>query len=256
MSKSSRPWKGVAVSIVIALIVLLIGCGGGGGGGGGTGATATAGVTGATNGNAGQGTVNYTIQWPVQTRSLPPYALSVVISVFNFGTTDLVDQQTINRDQTGAYNQTVAFTLPTGKYTIVAEARPEVNGGGDTMASDSLTIDVSDGGTQTTTLNFTDLVAKLFIDDLPPSATVGQTIQLSAHAQDSQGNAILLPANALDWSIVSGSDFASITSDGKLTLNSPGSVTIQVREIVTNVTTTKSITLTQGSTNGVIIIVS
>jgi hypothetical protein len=180
----------------------------------------------------------------------------VVISVYDFGTSNLVDQQVVNRISPLAHNQTVTFNLPPGKYTIVAEAKPNEDGGGDTIASDTVTSTVVNGQSTSTTLTFTSLVAKLIIDDLPDQATVGQTIVVDAHAEDEDNNAILLPNDALDWSITSGGQFANITPDGHLTLLSAGSVTIQVREIDNNITATKSITLVQGSTNGVIVIVN
>ena len=255
MSNANRPWKGAVVLLITLLIAILIGCGGGGGGG--NGGTVTGGGTTGTTGNNGSGSVMYTIQWPVESRALPSYTLSIVISVFDFGTTTLVDQETINRsNNSNAYNQTVTITLPPGKYTVVAEAKPQANGGGDTIGTTTVTATIANGQSTSATFQFTDLVAKLFIDDLPAQATVGQTIQVNAHAEDSQGNAILLPPAALRWSITSGQSSAIISPTGLLTLLAAGSVTIQVQEVDLGIKATKSITLVQGSTNGVIIIVS
>ena len=253
--------------LITLLVVILFGCGGSSDGGGGIGsasasasasatATATGGATTATTGGGGSGTLLYTLQWPISSREIPSYALSVIISVYNFGTTTLVDQKVVNRGGPLAHNTTVNFNLPPGKYTIVAEAKPNNDGGGDTIASDTVTSTVVNGQTTSTTLTFQSLVTKLVIDDLPAQANVGQNITVHAHAEDDQNNAILLPTDALDWSITSGGQFANMSSDGHLTLLSPGSVTIQVREIDNNITATKTITLVQGSTNGVIVIVS
>ena len=262
MSNANRPMKGVVVLLISILIAVMIGCGGGGGGGtssgGGTTATtgATTGATTATTGTNGSGSMSFTLQWPVQTRSIPSYAQSIVISVYTFNTTNIVAQQIVNRSNPAAYNQTITINVPPGKYTVVAEAKPGLNGAGDTIASVTLTITVANGQTTSTTINPTTLITKLFIDNLPSQASVGQTIQLTAHAEDANHNAILLPAAALDWSIISGSQFASITSRGQLTVLGVGTVTVQVREIETDITATKSITFVQGSTNGVVIIVS
>lgn len=256
MSKAHRPTKGVVVFLIALLVVVLIGCGGGGGGGTGGGTSATAGGT-STSGSTGSGSLLYTIEWPVSSRSIPPYALSVVLTAYDFGTTNIVDQIVLNRSNNkAAYNATVTFHLPPGKYTIVAEAKPDPDGGGDTLASDTVTQTVVNGGSATTTLVFANLIESLFIDDLPTQATVGQSFQINAHAEDSGGNAILLPSEALDWTITSGGQFANITSDGVFTVLGEGSVTIQVREIDTGLTATKSITLVQGTTNEVVIIVS
>ena len=260
MSSAIRPARGVVVLLITLLVAILIGCGGSGGDGGGSGSgvttATTAGSATSTSGNTGQGTLLYTLQWPVSSRAIPSYALSVVISVYELGTTNIVAQATVNRGSGAAHNQTVTFNLPPGQYTVVAEAKPDLDGGGDTVASDTFTSTVVNGQTVSTTIQFDALVDALFIDDLPSQASIGQQIQLHAHAEDSDGNGIFPPSDALDWTITSGGAFADITSDGKLTLLSPGSVTIQVREIDSDITATKSVTLVEGPTNGVIIIVS
>jgi len=261
MPTANRPWKGVVVLLITLLVVIVIGCGGGGGGGGTGLTTATGGTTaGGTTGTPGNGTAQFTIQWPslpsASFRALPSYTMSVVISVFTFDTNQIVAQQTIDRTQSTAYQQVVPFTLPAGKYNIVVEAKPNAAGGGDTIATDTVTTTVSEGQTASTTLVFTALVTKMFIDDLPATATIGTPFQVHAHAEDQNGNAILLPSDALHWSIISGSSFATITSDGIFTPNAPGPVTIQVEEVDSGLKATKSITLQQGSQNGVVVIVS
>ena len=260
MPTANRPWKGVVVLLITLLVVILIGCGGGGGGGTGGTTTTGGGTSGGTTGNPGNGTAQFTIEWPslpgVLFRDLPSYTMSVVISAYTFDTNQIVAQQTIDRTQPTAYQQVVPFTLPAGKYNIVVEAKPNAAGGGDTIATDTTTVTVAEGQTASTTLVFTSLVAKMFIDDLPPTATIGTPFQVHAHAEDQDGNAILLPSTALRWSIISGSSFASITSDGIFTPNAPGSVTIQVEEVDSGLKATKSITLQQGSGNGVVVIVS
>lgn len=262
MPTAIRPFKGAVVLLITLLVVILIGCGGGGGGGGGvTGATATGGGT-ATGGSTGgpPGTAQYQIDWPalppVVSRDLPTYTLSVVVTAYAFGTNQIVAKKIVNRAQGTAYTEVVSFDLPPGKYTITAEAKPGLNGGGDTIAEDTTTTTVNSGQTVSTTLNFTALAATLFIDDLPTSAKIGTSFVVHAHAEDENGNAILLPPAALHWSIISGNQFADITTDGNFLPLAPGSVTIQVQEIDSGITATKSITLVQGSTNGVVIIVS
>ncbi len=260
MPTAIRPFKGAVVLLITLLVVILIGCGGGGGGGGGvTSSTATGGATGATTGGA-PGTAQYQIDWPAMppslSRNLPTYTLSVVITASDFTTNQIVAQKIVNRSQGGSYTEVVSFDLPPGKYTITAQAKPNLNGGGDTIAEDTITTTVASGQTVSTTLSFTTLAVKLFIDDLPTSAAIGTSFVVHAHAEDQDGNAILLPTAALHWSIISGGQFAEITPDGNFLPLAPGSVTIQVQEVDSGILATKSITLVQGSTNGVVVIVS
>jgi hypothetical protein len=257
MSEARRPWKGVFILLVVALVAILIGCGGGGGGGGGL-----TGVTGATTatdgGSGGAGSLVYTIEWPTATpssRTIPTYAKSVVISIYNLAE-QLIDQRTINRTQDGPYSVNINFNLPAGSYTVICEAKSGTDGGGSTLAEDTFAAQVIDGQETDQTLDFTTTINQLFIDDLPSQVNINHTIQVGAHAEDSEGNQFALPKAALDWSIVDGAEFASITPDGQLTLSSVGSVTIQVREIETDIIAQKTITLVEGTTNGVIVIVN
>jgi len=264
MFNAKRRSNGVIVLLITLFVLIVIGCGGGGGGGGGSasGGSASAGATGSsataggTTAGAQPGTLIYTLQWPVETRGIPPYALSVVVNVYRSGTTALVAHQTLTRSKSTSFDQNVSFSLPAGNYRVVAEAHLNGNGAGDVVASATLNVTVTSGQSSTTVLDLTSTISKLFVDDLSAQGTVGDQIQLSAHAQDTDGNALLLPTGALVWSITDGDDKALVTPDGALTLLAPGSVTVQVRDIDTDITATKTLTLVQGPTNGIIIIVS
>ena len=259
MPTAIRPFKGVVVLLITLLAVILIGCGGGGGGGGTSGGPTTGGGSGGGTGGP-PGTAQYQIDWPalppIISRDLPTYTMSVIVTASDFDTNQIIAQKIVNRAQGGSYTEVVSFDLPPGKYTITAQAKPNLNGVGDTVAEDTITTTVVSGQTVSTTLTFTTLAVKLFIDDLPTSATIGTSFVVHAHAEDQDGNAILLPAAALHWSITSGGQFAEITPDGNFLPLAPGSVTIQVQEVDSGITATKSITLVQGSTNGVVVIVS
>lgn len=266
MSNAKRRMNGVAVLLATLVVILVIGCGGGGGGGGTltTGATtattgATTATTATTGTTSGNGNVNFTLQWPAQaptSRAIPSYAASVEITVFAFGSPDIVFEESINRNKTFPYNQPVRINLPVGKYTIHVDAKPLAGGGGDTIATATIQVTVSNGQTVNATFTMNSLVSKIFIDDLPPTASVGNSIQLTGHAEDSVGNAILLPPNALTWSITSGGSFATLTAGGLFNVIAPGSVTIQAQEVDSGIKTSKSISLDSGPANGVIIIVS
>src|SRR5438045_7703740 len=120
MFNQMRPWKGVIAVLVAVTVLIVIGCGGGGGGGGSTGltgTTSTSGATGSTStsgstGTVGSGTLVYTLQWPAETRAIPSFAPSVVVTVYTAGTTHVVATKTVNRNQVFAYNQNVTFNLP------------------------------------------------------------------------------------------------------------------------------------------------
>ncbi len=263
MSKGKRHNKGVLVLLVTLVVILVIGCGGGGGGGGGSLSTTgtTTATTGGTTGTTGttSGNVSLTFQWPTEaptSRSIPSYAASIVLTIYTTGTTNVVFAETFDRNQAFPYNQVVTVNLPAGKYTIHLDAKPFAGGHGDTLASAVLPITVTDGENATVGFTITSLVATIFIDDLPAQAAVGDSVQLSAHAEDKSGNAILLPQNALNWSITSGNSFASVTTGGLFKVIAPGTVTLQATEVDSGATTTKQLSLSAGPSNGVIIIVS
>lgn len=258
MHNGARRYNGViAVLIAFAMAVFVIGCGGSGGsgsglnGGGGSG-SGSGGGTGATV----YGDVPYTFTWPTQTRDIPGYALSVVITVYIGSTNIVADQKVINRTDPSTYQESVSFHLPVGSYRVVAAARPDADGVGDDLARTTFLINVVEGQNPETNLTFNTLITQVFIDNLPSQATVGQEIQLSAHGQDAKHNSILLPLRALDWTLTSGQDNAIVTEDGKLTILQPGSITIQVQEIDTGLTASKSVNLIAGTGNGVVVIVS
>lgn len=261
MSNGKRHMKGVVVLLVTLAVILVIGCGGGGGGTSLSTTGTTTATTGGTTGTTGttSGNVSFTLQWPAQaptSRSIPSYAASIIVTVYATGTTDVVFTETIDRTQAFPYNQVVTLNLPVGKYTVHLDARPFAGGLGDTLASAVLPITVTDGENATLSITINTLVASIFIDDLPAQAAVGDSLQLIAHAQDKNGNAILLPPNAVTWSIISGGAFAHVTTGGLFSVLAPGTVTIQAREVDSGVTTTKQLNLSAGPSNGVIIIVS
>jgi hypothetical protein len=263
MSNGKRQTKGVTVLLFTLMVILVIGCGGSGGGGG-TSTTGTVGGTTATTGTTGttgstSGAVGFTLQWPAEappSRGIPSYAASVEVTVFVTGTSNVVFTEAIDRTQTFPYNQIVNLNLPVGKYTIKLDAKPLAGGQGDTLATATIPITVTNGQNATVTFVMNTVIAKIFIDDLPVEAAVNDSFQLTGHAEDKNGNAVLLPPGALTWSIVSGGAFADLTTGGLFTVLAPGSVTIQAQEIDSGITTTKSISLSAGPTNGVIIIVS
>lgn len=267
MSNSTRAWGGMLAALCALLTLILIGCGGGGGGSSSTSGITSGSTSGSTSGttsgttsgstSGGQaGTLNYTIQWPTETRAIPGYALSVLISVYKGGTSTLVTQRAINRTNVNSYNQSVSFELSPGTYRIVAEAKPYLDGQGYTVATSVVNATVASGQDTTSTLTFTSLVSKVFIDNLATTLTDGQTISLLAHATDSSNNAILLPPDALVWTVTSGGQNAFITDGNQLHIVQPGVVTIKVTESSSGATATKQLTIQQGSNNEVVIIVS
>ena len=67
--------------------------------------------------------------------------------------------------------------------------------------------------------------------DLPGPIKVGQTATLHGYAVDSAGWALMLPEGALLWSAESGSEYADITADGKVTGKAPGTFKARLREV-------------------------
>ncbi len=174
------------------------------------------------------GYVRITVDWPGRSRYVPPYANSVVATI---GT----ETVTINRSGDAPSQGNAIFPNPFpvsgNPYTLVLEAYTQTDGGGTKVATASMQINVVDG--ETLSLNVTgdlESVIDHIVIDGPFAVHVGYTIQMTGHAEDGENAVIPLPAGALRWSLVSGSEYAAITPDGQLRGIAPGRVRVRLEE--------------------------
>ncbi len=176
----------------------------------------------------GFGNVAVTVDWPGRSRYVPPYANSVVATI---GT----ETVTINRSGDAPSQGNAIFPNPFpvsgNPYTLVLEAYTQTDGGGTKVATASMQINVVDG--ETLSLNVTgdlESVIDHIVIEGPLNVQVNESVQMIGHAEDSSNTIILLPAGAMTWSLVSGGQFASITSDGQLQGLAPGVARVRLEE--------------------------
>lgn len=244
----------------LAFCALLIGCGGGGGGGSsssgggltsttGTSATSNTGSGGSSSGDVGSLAVQ--LQWPQASRAIPSYAKSVVITLKK-GTDDL-DSKTVTRSGSAAYQQTVSFKqIPAGQVVVNGLAKTEDAGQGDTVASFSSMVTVQSGKTASMSAStaMASTVQSVAIDSSTGPYEAGGQFNLVGHAVDGNNAALFLEAGSLQWSVISGLQFASVTSNGVLTALSAGTVTVQLKDPASGKTAQKTLTIIAGSTGG------
>lgn len=200
-------------ALEMLLCLGLVGCGGGGGGA------------------ATTGRLRVRVDWPSRGRYVPPYADSVLARV----TVGLQQYQvTINRSGDQASVSTAQFgpSIPPGTFPLFVEAFEGPDGSGSKVAVANLNALVEVG--QTTTLNVSgnlqSTIDHIVIEDQPVSVVEGRQSQLNGHAEDSANAVILLPPGALLWSVVAGTDHASITATGLLTAGTVGLATVRLYE--------------------------
>lgn len=180
------------------------------------------------------GTLAVSVSWPGRSRYVPPYANSLVCTLtVGLGETYSI---TINRSgdtaSTGSGNFGQAFAA--GSYSLSVLAKANVDGGGVTVASATVSVTIVAG--QLTTKNITadlqTVIDHLVIDGKPLSTTYPDTLSISGHAEDASNNTILLPSGALTWDISAGSSYGSINAtSGLFTPIAAGTATVRLREV-------------------------
>ena len=165
----------------VALIVLLVivGCGGGGAGGG------------------LPGTLLVNIQWPVRTsRGIPEAANSIVVAITigNYRST-----QTAQRPASGGQSS-LTFSPPSGVVHAVANAYPQADGTGTSLATFAGPITVASSGTTNISLTMNSTIVAVSIDPGPIPVVVGHQTQASAIARDARHNIVLLWPGEVTWS--------------------------------------------------------
>ena len=235
--------RGLAAWAALGFALLFPGCGGG---------KSSAGDAGTRTGQ-----VQLHILWPAQiktgsSRYIPAYAASLFFELSPKGQPSKIYTLIVNRPANTPATQDVTFTqlLSSGTYELAGAARALPDAQGATVASGAVEVNVHSGMNPVSlTLNST--VKTLQVLGQPLSAGVGQSVTLQSGAFDPDGNGLLLPDGALTWSIVSGSQFGTITAGGKFTGTAAGTLKVRVSEPVTKVFADATITVTsQGSTAG------
>ena len=236
-TKASLPR--LAACFLFVQLVFLVGCGSGSNNAAGSGSSA-----------APSGRVMVRIAWPEKTtrsasgRYIPSYASSIFFELYPQKDPTTRYNLIVNRPSDKPSSQDVNFTqiLSEGTYVLAASARVGLDGQGATVASAVVTVAVKPG------MNPVDLALSSTIKTIqilgqPLSATIGTNVQLQSGAFDPDGRTLLVPSDALTWSIVSGSQFATLTPAGLLTPKAAGTIRVQLAEAGAGLTTQADITI-------------
>jgi hypothetical protein len=178
------------------------------------------------------GRLQVSIDWPGRGRYVPPYANSIRAQL------TLPDSQllalVLNRAGDSAYSDTVEFAsnLPLGSYSLTVEAFSQTDAQGEKVATAILQVQVNAGQTtnENVSADLQSTIDHIEIDGQPLSVEVGQQLQLTGHAEDSQGTTLLLPPSALTWSITAGASNGSISPSGLLSTTSHGTISVRLSE--------------------------
>lgn len=194
------------------------------------------------------GNLTVRIDWPDRTRYVPPYANSVVLEL-TITQTGEVRAITVNRGPNDApHTGQVEFPGPVlaGSHLLRMKAYEGQNATGELVASGNRVITII--AKSTTTVNISaDLhstVSAVFIDNAPTTFQAGNQTTLIGHAEDENGQTLMLPSGALRWAITSGQAFAAIDPiTGLFQATAPGEVTVQYAEPGAGVEDTADITI-------------
>lgn len=227
----------IAALLALSLAALLWGCGSGSNGGSSN-ATRTVHVP-------------LRISWPAKTtatasgRYIPSYASSILFDLSPKSSPTTHYTLIVNRPSDKPSSQTVTFAqlLNEGDYVLAAAARVGQDGQGATVASAVKNITVK-SGMSPVDLALTSTIASIQILGQPLSATVGANVQLQSGAFDPDGRTLLIPSDALTWSVVSGSQFGTVTATGLLTPKAAGTVRVKLSENGAGLSSEADITIT------------
>jgi outer membrane protein assembly factor BamB len=201
------------------------------------------------------GRIQLTIAWPDTqnpSRYIPTYAGSLYFELYKQETPQSRYQLIVNRPVDKSDTQTVSFDslLPVGNYILAGVARTGSDGQGSTVASAATTLEVKNGETANAQLVLKSTIQKIEILGQPLTIKIGSTLILTGRALDPDGKIVFLPSGALSWSVVSGSEFATITSEGNLITSKIGTCRVRFAEVGANLSAEADIVVSESKTSG------
>lgn len=225
---------------LFVFFVVLIGCGGSGGGGGQvvgtTASTDTGGDTGGLTdggggGVVGNGRVLVVIDWPAFTREIPDYAKSVLLQITLPGTTTPIATKYLDRTSNDPYAQSVEFLeIPAGDVVLECRAMTEAQGKGEVVGKFLTSLKVVTNGETSLLATIDGTVESVHASNPPDTLEVGKGVMLLAQGVDEDGKTLMLPGQAIKWTMVSGSEYAELLSGGSLVGLAQGECVIRVTE--------------------------
>jgi len=225
----------IAALLAVALLaVLLSGCGGG-----------------SKSDDTRSVRVPIHIDWPAKptitstTRYIPSYASSIFFELVRKDSPTTRYNLIVNRPSEKPSSQDVTFSqlLSAGDYVLAASARVGADGQGATVASASVNVAVKPGMSPVD-MTLASTIKTIQILGQPLAATVGTPVTLQSGAFDPDGRTLLLPSDALTWSIVTGSQFGTLTPAGVLTPTAAGTIRVKLSEAGAGVSAQADVTVT------------
>ncbi len=170
----------------------------------------------------GRGALTVTIRWPAG-RAIPAETRSIKLSVQVLEPDEglIVSQRVVARPATETLSQAVLDHVPSVKVRVMATAHRAADGTGDLLASGAAEVRVTESGNVPVSITL-GAITRIEIRPASVSIDVGQSIQLSAHAFNGEGNEVTVAATSWQWSMTP-STIASIA---------PGGATAQVTGLV------------------------
>lgn len=208
------------------------------------------------------GRVSVRIEWPPKTtrdasgRYLPSYASSIFFELYPKNAPTSRYSLIVNRPAEKPSSQTVSFSqvLNEGDYVLAASARVGADGQGASVASAVVPVAVKQG-MNPVDLALTSTIKTIQILGQPLTVQVGPDVALQSGAFDPDGRTLLLPSNALTWSVVSGGQFGSLTPAGVLSPKAAGTIRVKLSEAGAGVSSeadvviaTQTVTVALGAT--------
>ena len=231
-------------ALMVCILALTAGCGG----------VSHSGIPSAMTGGStahAQGQITLTIKWPavpvtphgLKPLLVPEAAQSITVSL-SAGGQSVGAPQVVARP-TGQTTSAATFnTVPPGSVTVEAKAYPSADGTGIALATGSVVVSVTTGGTTAASVTMASTIDHLSITPDSPSIAVGATTPLSATAYDVASDMVLTTASKVQWS---SSDPTIVTVDpnsGMVTGVAVGSATLTVTDSESGKTGITTITIT------------
>lgn len=173
------------------------------------------------------GRSTFTVVWPDESRLVPAAANSVRVEFLLNG--GVIAEGLLVRPTGGGRATTTFNSLPVRTLLVRATAFPTSNGMGIAQATGSMSVTIRNGEVIPVTVTMASTIVQLEVTPVPPTITVGQSLQLSVTAKDSAGNIVLTAPSKMEWS--SSHPAVSVDNSGVIQGIAGGTATITVKEL-------------------------
>jgi hypothetical protein len=152
----------------------------------------------------GRGALLLTIHWPAS-RAIPAETRSIRLKVLVLEPDEglTIVEKVVARPAGETLSQTVIDRVPSVKVRVAVTAHRTTDGAGDVLASGAAEVRVTENSSTPVSVTLGS-ITRVEIRPASLSVEVNQSIQLSAHAFDGQGNEVTVAPTSWQWSITPG----------------------------------------------------